>query len=408
MGHRGDVQATGGHVGRDDDGQLAVTEGLQGGEALLLGHVARDDADVEAFALQALEDPGALGLRLAEDDRVGHVRLAQQRRQGLNLLVLGDAGELVLQIGRGGVSRTHFNLLRLAHVFVRDSRNLGRERRAEQQRLFLLGALAEDELQIVLEAHIQHLVGLVEDDDLAGIQVEVPALDHVAQAARRADHDRGPLHLVDLIQDLHAAEDDSDDDLEVLRHARELVGDLHRELAGGADHQHLRVRAGAVDAMEGGQAEGQGLARARAGLGHQVLPAGDGGNGLQLHRGGVGVAHVGQTLEQIRLQPDFCAQLGERLGFFPSDGRRRRRRLRGVLGFFQCLEGPSCGVTRVGQSGRSPGALHYSISQARRLGPSGRLARANRPNARRYFFPKSFLKKPPPLRALSISSRIAR
>lgn len=54
-----------------------------------------------------------------------------------------------------------------------------------------------------------------------------------------------------------------------------FLGDLLRQLAGGADDERgdaaaLRAR-GAVDALDGGQQEGQGLARARLRLGKHVV-----------------------------------------------------------------------------------------------------------------------------------------
>jgi hypothetical protein len=40
-----------------------------------------------------------------------------------------------------------------------------------------LGRLGEDLLELLGEAHVEHLVGLVEDDDRDGGQVEAAALD---------------------------------------------------------------------------------------------------------------------------------------------------------------------------------------------------------------------------------------
>ncbi len=63
----------------------------------------------------------------------------------------------------------------------------------EQQRAARVRRGVEDLLEIVAEAHVEHLVGLVEHDDLEPGQVERAALEMVAQAAGRADDDVGAV-----------------------------------------------------------------------------------------------------------------------------------------------------------------------------------------------------------------------
>ena len=89
-------------------------------------------------------------------------------------------------------------------VAVRDPPDLGRHRRREQRDLLVLRRGLEDRLDVLGEAHVQHLVGLVEHDVLHVREVERAPLQVVHDAARRTDDDvhtapqRGELDAVAL------------------------------------------------------------------------------------------------------------------------------------------------------------------------------------------------------------------
>jgi hypothetical protein len=51
----------------------------------------------------------------------------------------------------------------------------------------------EDLLDVRQEAHVEHPVGLVEDEDLDLAEVRDPLADEVEEAARRRDEDLDPL-----------------------------------------------------------------------------------------------------------------------------------------------------------------------------------------------------------------------
>jgi hypothetical protein len=75
----------------------------------------------------------------------------------------------------------------------------------------ILGRRVEDEFEILAEAEVEHLVGLVEHDGL-GREVERAALDVVAQASGCADDDMGAvLEQAALGAGIHAADAGDDD-----------------------------------------------------------------------------------------------------------------------------------------------------------------------------------------------------
>src|SRR5207253_2049228 len=59
----------------------------------------------------------------------------------------------------------------------------------EQHRLAQFGRLAEDPLDVGQEAQVEHLVGLVQDQDLDVAEVEHTPIGQVQQASRRTDDD---------------------------------------------------------------------------------------------------------------------------------------------------------------------------------------------------------------------------
>ena len=108
-----------------------------------------------------------------------------------------------------------------------------RDRGGEQRRLVDLGQRAEDPLEVVGEAHVEHLVGLVEHDGLDLVEADRPALEVVHRAARRRDHDVDPAREpVELRGDRLAAVDGHDPRAELATVLVHRLGHLHRELAG--------------------------------------------------------------------------------------------------------------------------------------------------------------------------------
>ena len=78
------------------------------------------------------------------------------------------------------------HLLRALHVLSRDALDRRRHRRREERDLARVPDLLEDPADILEEAHVQHLVGLVEDERADGLQLEVATPHVIHDAARRA------------------------------------------------------------------------------------------------------------------------------------------------------------------------------------------------------------------------------
>ena len=148
-------------------------------------------------------------------------------------MVLADVVVLFLTVISAGSLRYFFEIRRICDGIV-----------AENSATFLsVGGVGEDRLDVVGEAHVEHLVGLVEHQEaqlrqVEGALVEVVhdpagrADDDVDAAAQRAQLDAVPLAAVDG-EHVHA--------LDVGGVLLEGLADLQGELAGGREHQRLRA-----------------------------------------------------------------------------------------------------------------------------------------------------------------------
>ena len=175
--------------------------------------------------------------------------------------------------GRGRVRRVGHGVLEVALDQLVDAPVQGRR---EQQPLAALRDPVEDRRDLGQEAHLGHVVGLVEDRDGAVAQVDRAALDQVVEAARGGDEQvdaavqRAELRLV-----RHAAGDELVAQAQHVHQRLEGVADLHRELAGRAHDQGLGLRAAAGvaggQASQGRQAERERLARAGLTAAEDVL-----------------------------------------------------------------------------------------------------------------------------------------
>src|SRR5262249_14613030 len=130
--------------------------------------------------------------------------------------------------------------LRLDEIAVDQLEDEGRQGGREERRLAAGRRVAQDRVDVVDEAHVEHLVALVEDDDRERAQVERAAAEVVQHAAGRSDDDlRAGLELIDLTADRLAAVDGRDVDPAIAAELAQLAGDLQAELARRDQDQRL-------------------------------------------------------------------------------------------------------------------------------------------------------------------------
>jgi hypothetical protein len=171
----------------------------------------------------------------------------------------------------------------------------------------------EDQLEVLGEAHVEHLVGLVERHHAQVGEVQRLAPQVVERTPRRRHHHVGAApqggHLA---VELLAAVDRDHRGAELAPVPVERLGHLHRELA--RRHQHQRQRAPrrgpfARDALQDGERERRGLARAGRRLPQQVAPGEQRPDRRALDGRRLLVAERSELRHEVLSQPD----VGERL-----------------------------------------------------------------------------------------------
>lgn len=192
---------------------------------------------------------------------------------------------------------------RFLHVLTHQFVDVSVQRGGEQQRLTTGAYLVEEFADLRHEAHVAHLVGLVQNRDLDIAEVAHALLDQVAQSPGRGDQNVDPpAQFVDLsgvgTSTHHIAHPDAEDTGVATQGIPCLVG----QFPGG--NQDQRLRAAGFGAAPGGahqdrQAEGQGLARTRAAAAEDVQTVERIGDGRGLDRERAGHTVLGQFVDDV-------------------------------------------------------------------------------------------------------------
>ena len=184
----GQVDAARGDIGRDADLRAAVAQRLQRAVPLRLGQFAGQRHGAEAalrqVAMQA-RDGGAGG---AEDDGAFIVPAQHIDQRVLHLSRRGQHG-VVGDVAMHATLTCRGDAERVALVALGEGRDLRRDGGGEQQGTTGVRRDVQDGFQLVPEAHVEHLIGLIQHGDGQRREHEAAALDMVAQPPRRADDD---------------------------------------------------------------------------------------------------------------------------------------------------------------------------------------------------------------------------
>ena len=150
--------------------------------------------------------------------------------------------------GRGGRGLGHLDAHRIVQEGVGDALDFRRHGRREEQCLPRERHQLADALDVGDEAHVEHAVGFVDDEQFAAGEQQLAALGMVEQAAGRRDqHIDAAQQLGVLVVERDAADDQRDVEFVVLAVLLETLGDLRGEFARRLENERARhARAGAA------------------------------------------------------------------------------------------------------------------------------------------------------------------
>ena len=202
------IQAPGGHIGRDQDIQLAVFQALDSFLPLLLGNVTvqwrcRIAAGRQLFRQLCGGNAGA-----HEHDDGVEILHFQDPGQGIQFLHAGDHPHTLMDgfIGHGFDLDGHF--LWILEVVLGDAPDRVGHGGGEQGDLALFRGLLQNPFNIIDETHAQHFVRFIQYQGLQLRQVQRAPAHVVHDPARSADDDvHATLQLAQLAAVVGAAVD---------------------------------------------------------------------------------------------------------------------------------------------------------------------------------------------------------
>ena len=182
-----DVEPARGDVRRDEDVERAVPEAAHDPVAGLLGQPAVEGSGVVAPGAQRLGQVVHLAAGPGEDEgRAGVLDVEDPAQRGELVGAADDVGDLADERDavRGRPLGVDRDPGRVAQVALGDAGDGRRDGRREERGLAILGRGGQDRLEVLREAHVEHLVGLVEDDDPDPVEPQAAALEMVDRPAR--------------------------------------------------------------------------------------------------------------------------------------------------------------------------------------------------------------------------------
>ncbi len=250
VGEAVDVEAPRRHVGGDQQLGGAVAQPAHDSISLHLIHAAVERLGAVAATVHRHGELVDLTARAAEHDRRGgRFDVEDPPQRGGFVGSRDDVGTLADQgLAGPGVGFPDVDALRFALVPLGDRVDPGWQRGREQHRLPFGRRRVEDRREVVGKAHVEHLVGLVEDDDPDVVECERAAADVIDRASgRRHHHVDAAIELLELAVDRLAAVDRYDLDPQVASVVEDRLADLHRQLAGR--HEDECTRGGGATAI---------------------------------------------------------------------------------------------------------------------------------------------------------------
>mmetsp|Transcript_14963 Transcript_14963/g.63040 ORF Transcript_14963/g.63040 Transcript_14963/m.63040 type:complete len:453 (-) Transcript_14963:61-1419(-) len=288
-GHLLDVDTAGEEVGGDEHAGGARAELAHDDVAGVLVHVTVGGGDGEVAGAHLVREPVNLAAGVGEDDGLGDGEGLVEIAEGVELpLLLVDVDVKLLDTLEGELVALDENAHRLRHELSRNLKRLGGHRRGEHANLELGGEQLEDVVDLILETAAEHLIRLVEGEDLDVIRLESAAAEHVVHAAGGADHDVNAA-LEDALILAHGRATDARVALhvEVIAERAHHLLNLLRELARGGEHESLALLLLVVELLQDAGAEGGRLTGTGLRLLDHVEALGEGHDAALLNRGGL-------------------------------------------------------------------------------------------------------------------------
>ena len=227
---------------------------------------------LDAARAESLDQP--VGAVLGPDEHEREVtfvfELANQR---FDAVLVRDLDELVLDLPVGApCRRTVLMGGGIARIALGDPSGFAVERGREEQRLARTRTRCDDPVDRGPKAHVEHPVGLVEDQHPDVLERERAPREQVLEAPGGRDQHVRRGGVLGLLDQPDATVDRRDAQRAGVCDLAEVVDDLRRELAGRREDECRGTRVLGADPLDQRDPERERLARARGRLRDHVAP----------------------------------------------------------------------------------------------------------------------------------------
>ena len=287
VGEVRDVQPPGGNVGGDENRGPSGAKAVENLLPLGLREVSVERIGFVAPLDQLLGDLLGGQLGSGKDEAVEAVGGVDDPGEGGEFVPLFDLYVELDRLFRSGEVVHHRKVEGVPHEIAGQVADHVGNRRREEEGPSLLPATAENPLHVVDEAHVEHLVGFIEDEPFQTVQQEDASGEVVDHPAGSSHDDVHPfVEATDLFVQGDASVDGGDRHSPGPLQRVELFGDLKGQLPGGCQNQGLDITWVFVDLFQDGKAEGGRFSRSCLGPSDQVPVAEkEGGDDLLLNGG---------------------------------------------------------------------------------------------------------------------------
>ena len=182
------VDTSGRHIRGDQNAGSTVAETVHSHIPLCLRQIAVQSFCLKSLLFQQIRQLVHLFLRITEDQGQFRLIVLQQSHTGGILVLIFHAVKLLgYQRDRQLLCRYLYQLCILLEP-IRDLQNRLRHGRGKQGCLVLSGDLSQNQLHVFTEAHVQHLVRLIQYHHVHHVQLDGMSA-HVVHDTSRGSHD---------------------------------------------------------------------------------------------------------------------------------------------------------------------------------------------------------------------------
>jgi len=238
-----------------------LSELLHDDISLDLVHLSVHDADSEFLLSHSLLELLDSLFSVTVNKSLVNVQVGVEVEEDIHLpLLLLDSDVVLSDTFKGKVLGLHENLGGVSHEMLGKLEDVLGKGGREEGDLNISGEVLEDVLNLVLETAGEHLISLIEDEELEVVGLHETTFHHVHNSSGSSNNNvDSALEDTDVFTDNGSSDTGVDLNVGEFTDGVNDVSDLHGQFAGRSDNECLTVVSSGVDTLEDTNGEGTSL-----------------------------------------------------------------------------------------------------------------------------------------------------